>query len=252
MNSVSPSSPVLFKLAGRACMRWLRPVLPPSRRLALRYFVETRLFGWEREVRHLPRFVRGGTVAIDVGANWGIWTYGMVRSGLFERVLSFEPNPGLALELESAALPGVELRTEAASAGCANLELKVPVRGGQVLDGWGTVEADVVLEAEEIRSFVTSSRTLDSLQLSGVSFIKIDVEGHELAVLNGARETIRTWRPDCLVECKGTRMAEAESFFRELDAGYERLEDLGRQGIVLSPDNHFFSSREARSADART
>lgn len=232
-------------------MRWFRPLLTRSRRLGLRYFVETRLFGWEREVRVLSRFARGGPVAIDVGANWGIWTYGMVRSGLFKRVLAFEPNPCLAAELESARLPGVELRKEAVSRALGELELKVPIRGGQVLDGWGTVESDPALEPEELIQFRVPSCTLDSLRLSGVGFIKIDVEGHELAVLEGARETLRAWRPDCLVECKGARLAETESFFRALGVGYERLEDLGRHGVTLSPDNYFFSSRQRPSAHAR-
>lgn len=250
MSGVFGTGQSFRHLVGRALKRWLRPLLPQHQRLALRYFIETQLFGWEREVRVLSRFARGGPVAIDVGANWGIWTYGMVRSGLFERVIAFEPNLGLAAELESALLPGVELRNEAVSRSFGELDLKVPVRGGQVLDGWGTVESGSGLEPEEFIRFRVPSLTLDSLGLSGVGFIKIDVEGHELAVLEGARETLRAWRPDCLVECKGARLAETESFFRALGVGYERLEDLGRHGVTLSPDNYFFSSRQRPSAHA--
>lgn len=43
-------------------------------------------------------------------------------------------------------------------------------------------------------------RTLDSYDLLEVSFIKIDVEGHELEVLKGAKNTINYYKPDILVE----------------------------------------------------
>ena len=42
--------------------------------------------------------------------------------------------------------------------------------------------------------------TLDSMNLSGVSFIKIDAEGWECDVLDGARETIARCRPTMLIE----------------------------------------------------
>lgn len=243
MSGVARISTACRRLMGLALMRWLRPLLPPRRHLALRYFVETGLFGWEREVRSLHDFVRGGPVAIDVGANWGIWTYGMARSRLFERIVSLEPNRNLATELESAALPGVELRAEAASDRSGNHELKIPVRGGQRLEGWATVEDAPELSADALIRLSVPSCTLDSLALAGVRFIKIDVEGHELAVLHGARETIKAWRPDCLIECKAARLAVAEAFFRDLGVGYQRVVVSGRQRWTLSPDNHFFSSR---------
>jgi hypothetical protein len=42
--------------------------------------------------------------------------------------------------------------------------------------------------------------TLDSLGLTGVTFVKLDIEGHELHALRGARETIRRDRPTLLLE----------------------------------------------------
>ena len=45
-----------------------------------------------------------------------------------------------------------------------------------------------------------STRRLDSFNLEDVSFIKIDVEGYEEAVLNGAKDTIQKNRPSLLIE----------------------------------------------------
>jgi FkbM family methyltransferase len=45
------------------------------------------------------------------------------------------------------------------------------------------------------------TRTLDEYDLHNVGFVKIDVEGHELAVLAGAEHTVTSSRPNMLVEC---------------------------------------------------
>jgi hypothetical protein len=46
--------------------------------------------------------------------------------------------------------------------------------------------------------------TIDSLELPGCALIKVDVEGMELDVLNGAAETIRRHQPRLFVENNGT------------------------------------------------
>jgi hypothetical protein len=46
----------------------------------------------------------------------------------------------------------------------------------------------------------SEARTIDSFGFSDVSLIKIDVEGHEKAVLLGAAQTIRTQHPTIFIE----------------------------------------------------
>jgi FkbM family methyltransferase len=75
--------------------------------------------------------------------------------------------------------------------------------------------------------------------------IKIDVEGHELAVLQGARNTLRTHRPALVVECHaaswdalGVSRADFDSEVRSL--GYSRLCDRhGRPIDFLTASNTF-------------
>ena len=61
---------------------------------------------------------------------------------------------------------------------------------------------------------------LDDLKLDGVGFIKIDVEGHELNVLEGARNFFATNRPVCLIECRDRNKHQVEEFFTGLNIGY--------------------------------
>jgi hypothetical protein len=63
----------------------------------------------------------------------------------------------------------------------------------QRLGGWLTKPA-------ERTAYDVPVVTLDSLKLPNVSFIKIDVEGHEMSVIEGAKELLATQRPTLIVE----------------------------------------------------
>jgi hypothetical protein len=90
---------------------------------------------------------------------------------------------------------------------------------------------------ENGRSFHVQLRRLDDLchaVARRVSFIKIDVEGHELQVLGGAAETLRRHRPNLLIEIeqRHSPVPIAQTFDHVLSAGY-RGEFLGADGEVI-------------------
>jgi hypothetical protein len=82
-------------------------------------------------------------------------------------------------------------------------------------------------------------RPLDHWNLSGVAFVKIDVEGHELEVLRGAEQTLRRNRATILVEVKPPNRAAVADFLAGL--GYERRELAAFvPGAASSPENWIF------------
>ena len=87
-----------------------------------------------------------------------------------------------------------------------------------------TIEVRNRLEGQtDVHQIAVKIATLDSLELQRVGFIKIDVEGHELAVLSGAAKTLVSERPNILIEleerhCPGT-VSSVRRFLQEL--GYE-------------------------------
>ena len=91
--------------------------------------------------------------------------------------------------------------------------------------GVATIEEKNDLSCVKDRSFVVKKvvevRTLDSFEFSDVSMIKIDVEGHEEAVVAGAAETIRRCRPSLIIESEDRHNPGAQ---RRLVGSISRLD----------------------------
>ncbi len=144
----------------------------------------------EPELARLNDFVPRGGTAVDVGAWYGPWTARLLRRA--DRVVSVEPTPPLARQLR-AAFPRAEVVEAAVSDHEGTATLHLP-EGGAIV-GTSSLEDPGQGGAVEVRRI-----TLDSLGLTDVRFVKLDIEGHELPALRGAAETVRRDRPVLLIE----------------------------------------------------
>lgn len=177
----------------------------------------------EYEMLIAPLLCDKSKVSIDIGASDG--SYAVNICNYSSKCVAFEPREVPARRLrEMAAATGLKIEVEnvalSDSAGWALL------RGLAEDPGRSSIES-----ANELDDLDGSPRTtiriskmrLDDYELPEVGFIKIDVEGHELAVLKGAQRTLRTSMPNILVEikerhCKGAT-GEVSAFMASL--GYE-------------------------------
>lgn len=147
----------------------------------------------------LPLIVRG-SIAVDVGACFGAWTLAMAR--LAGAVFSFEAQRYLCNCLSgSLALNSIEnVFVQNAALGAENGSIQVPKYDlSQSLQFGGIFLCPKTGHGAQPQTIVghetTSLLTLDSFQLTSVSFVKIDVEGMEFDVLKGAEKTIAANRP---------------------------------------------------------
>ena len=178
-----------------------------------------RLFPAEPEWMGLSRWGPNEGVALDIGANRGFYSFALTK--LYDRVVAFEPNPSITSELVACGHPRIELHQMALSDEVGEAVLFVPRSPrGELLDGWASFNKENLQDRigeEEIR---VPTSTLDSLVLDGVTFVKMDVEGHELSVLRGARKFLQRNRPHLLIEVRATAVEEVSELLAEF--GYQQ------------------------------
>lgn len=177
-----------------------------------------RLLDQATELALIRRNNRPDDLACDIGANKGSYRYWMARWA--QRVVAFEPQPGLASYLKTiaSALPlrNVTIEQKGVSGHSGVLELYMPSIDSpeaslQPIDGARKVEVPVV----SLDDYLVGAGRL--------AILKIDVEGHELDVFKGADRILRQDRPVLLFECEQRHLRTGSVFdcFRRLEArGY--------------------------------
>ncbi|NDP47669.1 MAG: FkbM family methyltransferase [Sulfuriferula multivorans] len=167
------------------------------------------------------KLIRG--CALDIGANIG--NHSLFFARYYEQVLSFEPNPrtyklleynaSLANNIRSFCLGlsdhdgKATLNTDPANIGASSLT----ERPGQQ----STLHQEIELKTLD---------SIDAIQALTIGLIKIDVEGHELEVLEGGKELIKRARPLILFE------QHPMDFENGISPVIERLRAMGYEKFV--------------------
>ena len=186
----------------------------------------------EPEEGEVRRWVHPDQTVLDIGANFGVFTKLFSQLvGPRGSVIAFEPIPltfrTLAAGIKRYHLRNVQAINKAVSDRVGTVLMVVPSYRGFLGDN--LYEANIVSSSESKKAFTIDAVTIDSLQPSRVDFMKIDVEGHELEVLHGGRETLKRHHPTLLVEVTSDRTVE----FLCAEMGY-------RQPVEISPSNQLF------------
>jgi FkbM family methyltransferase len=173
----------------------------------------------------LHRQIRPGDWVIDAGANVGVLTAELRHivgpSGV---VWAFEPLPRNVQRLERLRdvnrLTNIEIFPGALSARNGVAALGLPVDGNSAhpslakkRDVTGAIEVET-WALDDIAPPAPDAR---------VRFIKIDVEGHEPAMLEGAERTLRTMQPIVLCEFNDELLRDGGSSAGALLTTFERL-----------------------------
>ena len=194
-------------------------------------------------VKHLCRPDQN---SIDVGANVGTYLHAMKRHS--ERVYAFEPVPWLAQLLPKKFGRKIVVENVALSDETSRALLHIPVVDGTPVTGLSTLSDDLAAKAALCRDIPVQTRPLDEVYSGDVGFIKIDVEGHEHSVLQGAQRTIERCRPRVLIEAEERH---APGSVRRIQAFFRRFGYRGYfvQHRRLAPIECFDPASMQRSED---
>lgn len=136
--------------------------------------------------------------SIDVGANDGCYVHFLKKYS--RRVHAFEPLPVLAETLRRKFPHDVVVKQIALSRGPGTAELRMPLIDGMLVTGCSTISERAVAFYPGHQAMSVATDALDNIYSGEVGFIKIDVEGYEDAVLDGARKTMARCNPTVIVE----------------------------------------------------
>ncbi len=149
------------------------------------------------EANVFRQLVKPGHVVAEIGANIGTHTVVLSRlAGAGGSVIAFEPQrlvfQLLCANLALNGIANVDARRQGVGDAVRSLRLSPPDPGAVANFGAVSLKPDGTDPVEIV--------SLDSLGLTRLDFVKIDVEGMEAAVIEGAADTIRRLRPKLYVE----------------------------------------------------
>lgn len=206
------------------------------------------------------RFVRPGAVVFDVGAHAGYYSLLLSRlTGEGGAVHAFEPVPETAARLRSnlALNAGLGARVRVVEAALSDRDGRVRMNvAGEVNTGASHVVPVAEVDDRDRRAagvrrtIEIACRTGDSAWAEAgrpeVRLVKIDVEGHELHVLRGLRETLRAHGPVVLTEVRDRFLRGAGGSREEL---FGLMGELGYASYELGPGGRFVENGAPRDGE---
>jgi FkbM family methyltransferase len=169
-------------------------------------------------LKHIPK----KEVFVDVGANIGVWSLPM--SYHFSKVYSYEPSSTNRSCLEKNLNGRIEIRPYA----LGNENKKVAFH--EEIKNCGN--SKIWVEGSNAETYQVDMVRLDDQQIENCSLIKIDVQGFELGVIQGAEQLIKTQQPWVIFELS----ADVDvicNFFEDLN--YEMIFNKSKRVFIWAP-----------------
>jgi FkbM family methyltransferase len=214
-----------FKLGRRSTCEvrpdWTVECHPGSRRAFLLHRDDPEL---RSELHSFVTRCRPGMVFYDVGAHYGIFTLAALRYGDGARVVSVEPSTQAArlLRINASMATTVDrVQVIEAAAGATDGFLNMLTTGANAehyMIGTDDVRPDVTRLPQRTLAGIASATSLEP------THVKIDVEGFEGEVIDGARELLARARPTVFLELHGDILRQRGRSPREVLA---KLESIG-------------------------
>jgi len=188
--------------------------------------------------RERQRF-KGEAVFLDVGAHWGLYSLLAHKTGWFDRIVAFEPDPVNHAQLQANlflndAVGAIEALPLAASDREATFGLTLRTQ----LNRGGTRLAE---EGEVTKATCRAVRIDDQLDFAGKLLVmKMDVESHELAALEGMMGLIAN--NHCVLQIEIWSATE-ELLAKRLPFITEKLARHGIKRLHKIDSDYFFVSQ---------
>ena len=196
-------------------------VIPARYQLALRYFYLKSTNKLEEEMLYALNFLDKKRRFLDIGANVGIYSY--FFKNIFKKVDAFEPLSEITYRLKSIQDESLAVHNVALSNRTGELQFYIPLINGKTYPPLSS------LEKRDIESEVRTVKveTIDGYDFNDVDLIKIDVEGHEQSVIEGAQKVIEKNKPVLIVEI------EQRHILNSINEVFDYITNLNYSGFFI-------------------
>jgi FkbM family methyltransferase len=189
-----------------------------SPKIILKFLKRKHLRSGDPELRFIKDLVPVGSDAVDVGVYRGVYTSVMADSA--GKVYAFEPHPhNYAFSKKALPEEKVKLFTEALSNKNGEAQLQIPVE----YESAGSISKS--FEGRKVHSFKVITKKMDDFNFKNIGFMKIDAEGHEYEIIDGARNTIAENKPNLIVEI------EQRHISRPIQEVFDEIIAMGYKGF---------------------
>jgi FkbM family methyltransferase len=207
----------------------------------------------QRELNMIQTLLPRAAEVFDLGANVGVWTVLMNKTNPAVRIHSFEPSPKthnlLEKNIKLNECPNIILNRVAVSDADGEISFEVPENASI----FGRVAPRTAGHDEEGRFSNARSFSVPAVRLAQycqahsireIDFLKIDVEGHELAALKGLEPLLSQRKVKAMYietmkanhDRMGTSFSELLKFITDCGYRFYILSEDGNAGEAVPPD----------------
>lgn len=208
---------------------------------------------YEQSFRHFVKLLPLKGMVLDIGANLGVMSVYLAQKNSTWKIVAVEPIPlhvsVMKRLFKHQHTEKIEVVAKAVSNQSGVLQMHIPIQHGSVQHGLAKVIGNEEGNKQEIYAVqaITIDELMQAYQQEVLVGIKMDVENHEWEALNGALQSIRTYRPILLIELwKDEKKQKCMNLLESLDY---RVMVMNDKALLVSYTNqdaldYFFIPKE--------
>lgn len=198
----------------------------------------------DAEITFIKKFLQEGDTFIDIGSNIGIMSlYAAEKVGPQGKVIAFEPTPETFKRLKENCVLNGFYHVHSENIGLSDSKgiMKLNIIGNG-RDGWNTFatsphekfDSVIDVKVNTLDNYITAN----NINLTNLSFIKIDVEGWEIPVIKGALKTICNYSNSNIVLMVEFTEANCKAAGFDISYLYDLVVEQGYTWCIYDKENN--------------